>query len=566
MKSLITTLLFLFILQTNANALYMGTYCSSCFWTDPATSKIYLRISGCNPQGMPGSTYIMPKLYPSMVVAESFRAPSFTCNGLGDCYDFYYEITGVLLYDVLNPTLPNLAPYLEFQECTGANCTGFIAGSSYRIADEYCLPEPLSKCVGDFTFCTNTELLNNPSYYYEFDDLEYNYLVGDVLAAYQNLDCTDPLGIPQNKGLKVIDSWDFGDGTNIVNTTYQNFPYNNATFSSQPVTHTYSSSGQYTICHTKTIVIYCYEGQNPQNTFKQFNHQIVFECTTCQTICPNDPSYIGEIVTPPAAEYVGKNYINHFIDSCVAGFNLCSETGEKYNQIGSYPYKFDDNEFDFLEAQILNLFNAKWCQKLNGNLGSPRLTVTDSWTKNGGIPIHTDVQTYYSIPTGTTFSNNPFVEFLTPADGEICHTKQFELCCYFNTNPIQVTNCEILYECTKCLDICVYGSEETITVDGNPIPQNKTAHLGNSEEKQYVHLYPNPTSGPLNFELYSLTNQKIDFSVTDLNGRIIIRFSNNVNKGENKFSANLSELGNGNYFVKILSNEYSYVFKILVQK
>lgn len=69
-----------------------------------------------------------------------------------------------------------------------------------------------------------------------------------------------------------------------------------------------------------------------------------------------------------------------------------------------------------------------------------------------------------------------------------------------------------------------------------------------SEDKQML-LYPNPGHGYAELEYTAVTNEKLSISITDINGRMISRYTTDLQKGNNRLPVDIRNAANGNYFV-----------------
>lgn len=69
-------------------------------------------------------------------------------------------------------------------------------------------------------------------------------------------------------------------------------------------------------------------------------------------------------------------------------------------------------------------------------------------------------------------------------------------------------------------------------------------------------VYPNPAQDMLNMDISVLQSTKANISVVDLLGREVIRFGDiNLQNGKNTLNINTSELQNGTYVIRIVSND-----------
>jgi PKD repeat protein len=70
-----------------------------------------------------------------------------------------------------------------------------------------------------------------------------------------------------------------------------------------------------------------------------------------------------------------------------------------------------------------------------------------------------------------------------------------------------------------------------------------------------ISLYPNPAGERLNVELYSEKDSKITLHLISQLGQTVIKRAENLKTGDNNFSINTSDLQNGIYTLKIVSDE-----------
>ena len=92
--------------------------------------------------------------------------------------------------------------------------------------------------------------------------------------------------------------------------------------------------------------------------------------------------------------------------------------------------------------------------------------------------------------------------------------------------------------------------------------QSVTACTGleaNANNQLSLALYPNPTTGIFTIELTNGLTKNIQ--ITDITGRVVINQTTN----EDLINLNVSNLANGVYYVKVLSNGESEVMKIVKQ-
>ena len=85
----------------------------------------------------------------------------------------------------------------------------------------------------------------------------------------------------------------------------------------------------------------------------------------------------------------------------------------------------------------------------------------------------------------------------------------------------------------------------------------------NNRTKASLIINPNVTSGPLNIKFMQATESPIVLSVTDLNGRTIIKKNQNAIQGINNINLDLSSVPAGIYYVKISDGANSLIQSVL---
>jgi hypothetical protein len=79
-----------------------------------------------------------------------------------------------------------------------------------------------------------------------------------------------------------------------------------------------------------------------------------------------------------------------------------------------------------------------------------------------------------------------------------------------------------------------------------------------------IKLYPNPTSGTLNFEFASDEKATYKMIFSDATGKIVKTLNIEVIKGFNRIQTDIKNLAPGPYYLKIMSNIGTTVFKVIV--
>jgi len=76
-------------------------------------------------------------------------------------------------------------------------------------------------------------------------------------------------------------------------------------------------------------------------------------------------------------------------------------------------------------------------------------------------------------------------------------------------------------------------------------------------------IYPIPVKDKITIKLNSLTKNVYNVAVTDMQGRVVLRATFNVDAGTTVKEINATSLKQGTYFVKIESTDGSQVIKIV---
>lgn len=79
-------------------------------------------------------------------------------------------------------------------------------------------------------------------------------------------------------------------------------------------------------------------------------------------------------------------------------------------------------------------------------------------------------------------------------------------------------------------------------------------------------LYPNPAKDHVNIAFNSLSDQKIQLSIYNLNGKAIYSSESQVIQGENVINVNTNNLAEGQYVLMVSSSNNNYPIKLLVTK
>jgi len=80
-----------------------------------------------------------------------------------------------------------------------------------------------------------------------------------------------------------------------------------------------------------------------------------------------------------------------------------------------------------------------------------------------------------------------------------------------------------------------------------------------------IHIYPNPSTGKLNIELMVTEQTDIQFSLTDLTGKLLIKGVYTLGQGLNTKTIDLQKLNNGIYILKLQTGKNYYSEKIIIE-
>ncbi|MCS6935265.1 MAG: DUF4397 domain-containing protein [Chitinophagales bacterium] len=96
-----------------------------------------------------------------------------------------------------------------------------------------------------------------------------------------------------------------------------------------------------------------------------------------------------------------------------------------------------------------------------------------------------------------------------------------------------------------------------VTAGGGPFqPLPLYTSVIDLTEELGMKMFPNPTSGQLNFNFSLDQTTDLDITITDLNGRLLQEvFRGNLNAGNHQLSADVSNYNNGLYFVRVVKGE-----------
>lgn len=109
-----------------------------------------------------------------------------------------------------------------------------------------------------------------------------------------------------------------------------------------------------------------------------------------------------------------------------------------------------------------------------------------------------------------------------------------------------------------------YYRIKQIDIDGKFSYSEIATEIVGSNQTE-IALFPNPTNGVLNVSVTGLkqTGDVLQYTITDLQGKVWIKNSQVANGINYSFSENLSNLPNGMYFIQIGTNGFSQVKKLV---
>jgi photosystem II stability/assembly factor-like uncharacterized protein len=117
----------------------------------------------------------------------------------------------------------------------------------------------------------------------------------------------------------------------------------------------------------------------------------------------------------------------------------------------------------------------------------------------------------------------------------------------------------------NCTNITSFG--QFIITDKNQVLSDVEINQNESTNTTIVsELYPNPSENWTTLEILSNIYQNAGISITDINGKLLSNFVQELSEGNNKILIKLPELTKGIYFVKIkLSKDSDIVRKLIIE-
>jgi hypothetical protein len=89
--------------------------------------------------------------------------------------------------------------------------------------------------------------------------------------------------------------------------------------------------------------------------------------------------------------------------------------------------------------------------------------------------------------------------------------------------------------------------------------------INNTSNYSKLKIYPNPTQDNISVSLNSEIEEKADFIIRDINGKVCIKKEIVIKRGENEYSFDLSAFGKGLYIAECIFSSEKTVTKIIKQ-
>lgn len=221
-------------------------------------------------------------------------------------------------------------------------------------------------------------------------------------------------------------------------------------------------------------------------------------------------------------------------------------------------------------GQLFALFNP---DTYNAN---PDVSVAGNGLKitNGDLfPSSLDNTDFGTIDTGMTVTKSFYVKNAGPAALKVSgvafggvHAADFSLATPI-TFPATVAAGDSLRVQVKFAPKVVGLRTATISIKSNDFDEssfsfalqgvalnNRTSIAGLSADASFLKLFPNPTGDAATIAISLKHAEHYEFTIVDLSGRQVMEtISRDLNAGENQVHINISSLPNGNYIVKVAS-------------
>ncbi|MDB5263650.1 MAG: hypothetical protein JWQ14_2933 [Adhaeribacter sp.] len=117
-----------------------------------------------------------------------------------------------------------------------------------------------------------------------------------------------------------------------------------------------------------------------------------------------------------------------------------------------------------------------------------------------------------------------------------------------------------------CFLLCSEGfaqSDSAVNLTKNQQPGSPFANRADDNEKKSVSVYPNPSTGLVYLTLNGFKGKRTELRVVNVIGNVIHREV--LNDGETiKKELDLSKLASGLYYIKLQTDDYSEIKKIII--
>jgi hypothetical protein len=100
-----------------------------------------------------------------------------------------------------------------------------------------------------------------------------------------------------------------------------------------------------------------------------------------------------------------------------------------------------------------------------------------------------------------------------------------------------------------------YYRLKQVDIDGNSSLHPKVIDLQWGANGSTVTVYPNPTQGVVNIDVYATRNQLTAVKVMDMSGRVVKQVLAQSEAGMNKLSIDLGDVAQGLYTIQVYEND-----------
>lgn len=232
-------------------------------------------------------------------------------------------------------------------------------------------------------------------------------------------------------------------------------------------------------------------------------------------------------------------------------------------------------------GQLLALFNP---DSYNSN---PDVSVVGNGVKiNSGdmFPTSLDNTDFGNIDTGMIVTKSFYVKNAGPAVLKVsgvsfggAHAADFSLATPI-TFPASVAAGDSLRVQVQFAPKIVGLRTATMTINSNDFDQkaftyalqgvalnNRTSIAGLSAEASFLKLFPNPTGDAATVAISLKHDERYEFTIVDLSGRQVMEtIARDLKSGDNQVSINTSSLPNGNYVVRVASENQTVSVKMVI--